>query len=331
MFLLLVLILSFPVFTETFHPYGKIINKTTNTNAIVDSLKIITLEGGMNVLKEYKNISSPFSLEKLEVPDSIPILIQVNYKNVNYNKIIPPAPMFRQKEQEIIVFENTKDASVLRTRSLLQAIKEEEGFRIYKIYIIENVSNPPRSFVQTETPLEIYIPESALHLTGSLLQEGSRMAIPLQFTDGTKGKNFQRPILPGKNELQISFFMNTQGSDLQLKDKVLFESDSNSRPIFIKPTDVETQFANAISSKEIKEELPPGIRAFSVQYPKDVPLEISLKGGTPQRQTTDGTREQINGKWFYSYDRSLAGIALVLAFLFFLKYFSNTIAKRKHP
>ena len=84
-------------------------NGTTGGIGKADTIKLIALQGGMVPIGEFQNKQGDFVLEKINFPDEAPVLIQVSYKGANYNKMVPPAPMFRTKVQEITVYEVTSE------------------------------------------------------------------------------------------------------------------------------------------------------------------------------------------------------------------------------
>ena len=118
-------------------------NGTTGGIGKADTIKLIALQGGMTPIGEFQNKQGDFTLEKINFPDQTPVLIQVSYKGANYNKMVPPTPVFRSKVQEITVYELTSELKDIEVRSLMQIIREENLLRVYKIFLIENKTNPP--------------------------------------------------------------------------------------------------------------------------------------------------------------------------------------------
>ena len=112
-------------------------NGTTGGIGKADTIKLIALQGGMVPIGEFQNKQGDFVLEKINFPDEAPVLIQVSYKGANYNKMVPPAPMFRTKLQEIIVYEVTSEFKGIDIKSLMQIIREENSIRVYKIFLID--------------------------------------------------------------------------------------------------------------------------------------------------------------------------------------------------
>lgn len=293
-------------------------NGTTGGVGQADSIKLIALQGGMVPVGEFTNKSGDFKLEKLNIPDGAPVLIQVNYKGANYNKMVPPAPNFRNKIQEIAVYETTSDLKNIEVKSLLQIVREENLVRIYKIFLIENKSNPPRSYQNKENPLEIFVPKEATEVFGQLTQGDSKMGIPLSLVDGKKGKVLERPILPGASELQITFVIEAKSlASISFSDELNFEDPKSPRIIFFKPKDMNVDLKNAVSKEELKENIPEGLGAIRAIYSPTSPVQISVAGGSAEQEETQTTSRKVrNGSIFTTWDKSLLAVVGFLGLFF---------------
>ncbi len=289
-----------------------------------DTIKLIALQGGMTPIGEFQNKQGDFLLEKINFPDEAPVLIQVSYKGANYNKMVPPTPMFRNKVQEITVYEITSDFKGMDVKSLMQILREENSVRVYKIFLIENNSNPPQSFYNKNSPLEIYVPKEATEVFGQLKQGDSKMGIPLTLTDGVKGKILDRPILPGSSELQISYSLPAKSlADISFKDEFSFEDKKSPRVIFFKPKDMKVEVKGAIGKEEIKDNIPQGLGALRVTYPAASSVEISVTGGSfePEEDPHSAESRKVrNGTLFTTWDKSALGVIGIIGVLFTLSF-----------
>lgn len=109
------------------------------------TVRFLSLENGMQETAKYENIDSGFKFPEIQVSESAPVLIQTVYKNATYNKMVPPVPAMRNRPQEITVYESSSDFSRVSVQSVLNAVREEEGVRIMKIYFLNNISSPKAS------------------------------------------------------------------------------------------------------------------------------------------------------------------------------------------
>jgi hypothetical protein len=308
----------------------KIINGSNQGQGRADSIKVILLKESMVTIHEEKSLTGSFSLPKLDLPDGIPVLLQVSYKGANYNKMVPPVPKMRTMIQEIIVYETSSDKNLIQTRSLMQVVREKKSLQIFKIYLLQNETKPPRSIYSDG--LEFYIPESAVDIQGSWTQGNSKMAIPLSFKDQGNGQRLvDRAVLPGSTEVQISYRIPIESEDtIQFKDKMFFEAKDRTRPIFIKPLDMKASFSSDANPQILKNDIPEGLQAFMVNYSTEkYETDIILEGGTPVvPMLPPGSRKIVNGNLISEWDSSLAGVIGFLG-LFFLLGLGFEIGKGK--
>lgn len=297
-------------------------NGTTGGIGKADTIKIITLHGGMGSIGELQNKQGKIVFEKINVPDDSPILIQVSFKGANYNKMVPPTPAIRNKEQEIIVYDTTSDSKNINIKNLLQIIREENAIRIFKIFLVNNETNPPQSYIDEKNPLDIYIPSDAQEIRGQLNQGDSKMGIPLTLKDGKKGKIIDRPLLPGNSEIQISYTLSAKSlADISFKDEFSIEDKKIPQIILFKPKDMKVSVKGATEVKDIKENIPHQLGALSVFYPANSSIEISVSGGSADQEVgeemnSSNSRQVKNGTIFTSWDRSLLAVIGFLAMFF---------------
>jgi hypothetical protein len=317
--LLLSFMIQFPLFAESISLRVKLWNGSTESLGKADSIKVILLRDSMIPLYEQKGISGEFTIPKLDLPEGSPVLLQVSYKSANYNKMIPPVPAMRAQTQEVVVYEPTDNLALIKTRSLMQVVREKNSIHIFKIYLLRNETKPPKSIYAGG--LDFYIPEEALDLQGSWTQGNSKMAIPLQFIKESSGKQrVDRAVLPGNTEVQISYRIPIESESFQFKDKLFFESKSGARPIFLKPTDMKVRFSSDANPERLQEDIPEGLQAFMVNYSKDsFETTIQMEGGTPVLPVIPNeARGIVNGSLIPEWDVALAAVIGFLGFFFVL-------------
>ncbi|TGL74822.1 hypothetical protein [Leptospira yasudae] len=318
------LLIQTSVYSEELELKIRIKNGTTGQEGSIESLRIIALQQGMIPIKEIGPSRGSFVVSKLTVPDQTPILLQAKYAGVNYNKMVPPVPVMRSGVQEIVVYEKTRDKSLVRTRSAMQISRGRDFLRVFKIFLISNNTIPPKSYQDEQNPFEIFVPSEATEVAGQLTQGESRMAIPLSLQDGANGKLLDRAILPGSSELQISYTIPANNlSTVTFKDRMLAEKEEGYRAVFSKPQDMEVSFIGAAKQERIQEDVPSDMKAFKIGYPSPrYEVSISVSGGNPVAdvETERVNRKIENGTWFPTTERSLLGLVAILGFLFTLSF-----------
>ncbi len=307
-------------YAEKVNIFGSIKNGTTAGIGKADSIKLLALQSAMLPLAEIGPQTGTFRFPAIDAPDGAPILMQVVYKGVNYNKMIPPVDRFRTISQEITVFEVTNSWENVSVKSLMQVIREKSGLRIFKLFLIDNQSKPAQSFFSADKPIEYFIPKDAKDIFAQIQQPGSKMAIPLQTPDGKNGgKILDRAVLPGISELQISYLL-PKGTD-SFEERLLIEGESGSFPVFVKPADMTLEVLGGGSATKLEKDIPSGLSAYAISSnlnPKVI--QLNFVGGSPIPTALKGNPEVVNGTILTTWDTSTFAVIGFLALLFSLSF-----------
>ncbi len=303
--------------SRSWTPKLKFWNGTLNKIAHVENVKIISLSGGMIPIYETKDLEGEVSLPTQEISENIPILIQATYKNVNYNKVIPPKTELQDAKHEIVVYETSEDKKILNIKGLVQITKENNFLTINKLYLVRNISNPKFTYFSKDG-LEVYIPENAENISAQLFQTNG-MPIPLQLAQSSNRRIIERGILPGESSIQISYNINFENSNtVEFKDILTLEKE-NTSIIFLKPTDIKV-FSEKTIEEMTDNEIPNGMRALKVDYGKDRTIVLRLEGGTIEKKNIPSERKIQNGKIFDTPEKSILGVIAILSLLFSLSF-----------
>ena len=301
----------------------KIQNATTNKLGKANKATLILLQNGMQILTKIQNPEGRFTFKNIKAPENFPLLVQINYKNTNYNKIIPPVPSIREKEQEILIYEISNSIQNLKIKSLMQITKKKEFFEVLKVFLIRNENTPQTTYFNAKKPIKIHIPQNAESISAFVRQPSSNMGIPIALGDTPPdGKNFNRSILPGVTELEVIY--NLPLTNNTIKDRIFF-GNTNERIIFFRPKNLETSFKNIQKEKisSINENVPENTKVARLLYPKNKTIEINIQPtnsfweeNITEVRNRPTPRTIINGHWFDSIEKSIFGILAVLSFLF---------------
>jgi hypothetical protein len=307
-----------PVLPGDWVPEVQITNGTTGRPGSVDSLKLIAITTGMQPLGEVNGFSYSTKISNMNLPDESPILFQARYRGATYNKMVPPAPIFRSKPIEIIVYETTQDLSSLDVKSVIQITREENVLRFLKVYIFSNTLNPPKSYVPLNS-MEIYLPEKAQNIRGQYTQSDSKMGIPLALEKGEFGRKFDRAVLPGQSDLMISFDILANPEDVtSFDDKILFEKES-SRIFLLNPPEMKLSMEGSTQADQMIEKGPEGMLGVKFNY-KNKEANISIQGGKPIVREVAQERRVINGSLFTNWVNSTYGVFAIVGILFSLSF-----------
>lgn len=309
----------------------RLVNGTTGQSGTAELIRVILLKDAMHPIRDVSSVSGRVTLSDLELPEGIPVLLQIFYKGAHYNKMIPPVAEIRSQEQEIVVYEPTSNSSAMVPKSLIQFVRMKEFLQVYKIYILQNTSKPARAY-SAPGGLDFYIPLSATNLMGTWTQEGSKMGIPIEFQKKSDTiHSIERSVLPGTTEVQISYQIPWTTDSLVVQDQILFEEKGRERPIFLRPQDMKVEFSSDGEPMQLKEGIPEGLNAYMVKYSEgSKETEIRLSGGTPIVPRFANTpRQVVNGNLIPEWDSALVALVGFIALMFSFKYTSDFWLKRR--
>ncbi len=307
-----------PLFSGDWKPEVYIKNGTFNQSGRVDSLKLIAITSGMQPIGELNGFETKIIIDKIDIPDESPILFQAKYKGATYNKMVPPAPNFRNKPIEIIVYETTSNINDIDIRSVVQVNREDDSLRFIKVYIFENSTNPPKSFLPL-SPIEVFVPDSALNTRGQYTQSDSKMGIPLSLEKGNIGRKFDRAILPGQSDLVISYNIQSNPNEItKFEDKILFEKE-NGKVFLLNPPDMKIKAIDLPPPEKITDSGPDGMAGLKLAY-NNGSANIEISGGKPLVRETPSERRVINGTIFINWINSTYGVLAIIGLLFSLSF-----------
>lgn len=288
------------------------------------TVRFLSLDNGMQETAKFENVDSGFKFPEIQISESAPVLIQTVYKNATYNKMVPPVPAMRNRPQEITVYESSSDFSHVTVQSVLNAVREDDGVRIMKIYFLNNISSPKSAWYDPEG-FEVYIPENAEEIQAQMTQGGGQMPIPLSLSDGKNGKKIQRAILPGESDIQISFLIRGKESVL-FKDRLTFDR-SREKVILYRPKSMNLEFSG-VKAEKITDEAPMNAAAYKLEAEKDSMYEIRFSGGEPVKTGAPKGRILRNGSIFTDISKSLYGVLFIFFFLLAVKYGINIFQRK---
>ncbi|TGN14270.1 hypothetical protein [Leptospira ilyithenensis] len=307
-------------YAEKVSIFGSLKNGTFGGPGKADSIKLLALQSAMLPLAEIGPQTGSFRFPAVEAPEGSPLLVQVVYKGVNYNKIIPPVAKFRSASQEVQVFEIGNDWKDVSVKSLMQVMREKTGVRIFKLFLLDNASKPPRSFQTDTRQIEYFVPKEAKEVFAQVQQPGSKMAIPLGQPEGKNGgKILDRALLPGVSELQISYLIPNEVE--VITEQLLLEGESGSYPIFLKPEDMKPEIVSGGTLTRLEKDIPPGLSAYSlIALDSSKIVKLKFVGGKAVPTMTNSSPEIVNGTILTSWDSSLFAVIGFVSLLFTLSF-----------
>ena len=207
--------------------HGVIFNKTQNKKEKIDTLTLIKLDAGMQIVDEIKKVGPTFRFTNISNPNAAPFLLQASFQDVKYNHLVLPA---KQKlKQTIVVYDLGASFKSINLTVALHVTKKLIApsnifLAVRKIYAFNNFSDPPKSFAFSEK--EIFIPASAQKIQASLTYSSKNVPIPVALKKRmqTEKSIYQADIYlqPGESLLEVLYEVpgtNLQDEHLTIQDK----------------------------------------------------------------------------------------------------------------
>ncbi|MGZ4787798.1 MAG: carboxypeptidase regulatory-like domain-containing protein [Terriglobales bacterium] len=188
---------------------GKVTNATTGKPAAGDTVDLIALQQGMNVLATTKTDASgsfSFNVDDLNSPH----LVRVTHEGVNY---FPSGGPIRpgQTSTSVDVYDSAKKPDGVTTNvNVVRLQADGSTLQAVELIAVKNGSNPPRT-VAGEKTYEFYVPETA-QIDQVLAEAPGGMAISAPAKPEGGGKySLQYALKPGETRFQVAYHMPYSG------------------------------------------------------------------------------------------------------------------------
>ncbi len=211
-------------------------------------VELISLKQGMEIIEKKQPKSNQFRFSPL-VPSNTPYLLRANYQGTSYTVLIPPVPKFWEKQHELMIYEAGAKASEIKINSAMWVTKHKEDIEVEQVYVIQNQSNPPRSFDLSS--ILFFVDPKAKAKKASLRYGKNSMPITLSLKEKEEYFMIERGIRPGQAEINLSFSIPTR----KMKDRFLKFQDialnEHYRILLWKPNNFKPKIIGA-NTKEIE-------------------------------------------------------------------------------
>ena len=294
---------------------GEIYNATTKRLTRVDQVKLIELSQTMIPVASLANAGPIFSFKGIQFHGK-PFLLQAVFEGGNYNKMIVPLQSETEKKHRIVVYSSGAVKQRVKISALLWLTKRKETMQLENIYLIDNQSEPPRSYNLRQENFFVHEKKENLRVT----IKNAAVPIPVQLQCPDK-ENINlcfvdRMIPPGLNELRIQYDITSQ----QFKDRMITATATTDpyKIVFYKPITAKPKITGAKKVEEL--DLKVLGKALRVIYPSfanssagDVRFDLT-EGDYLIENILDNHRNPI----FDSPIKTLIGIIIFLLTVLFL-------------
>ena len=198
-------LLSSSLWAQVFTIRGEVMNGTTGQLSHIDEVRLIELKNGMKIKTVLRDLEGHYTFEDIDLDLNVPHLVQVNYKGINYS-----TPLLLDDLSEPIrttVFETTTSRKNIRVRHAHWVlVKEKNRLRVEKLFILENVSRTPKTFLDPKETFRYFLPRDILEPP---LVSASSGSMPIKVAsapvEGTAFYSIAYPIKPGQTQIEIKY------------------------------------------------------------------------------------------------------------------------------
>jgi hypothetical protein len=211
---------------------GIVTNRTSGKPQGGVKLTLVKLGQGMqNLGSAETDASGNFTLEVTVEPGS-PHLLQANFQDVTYNKMLPPGSS--TGGVQVDVYSASPDRGNARVIQHAVMMKPENGLSVSELVFFENAGNTTFADAKNGT-LKLFVPEGASELRVSVTgPQGMPVNRPAEKTGDANVYKVNYPIKPGETQFEISYRM---PSASEFAGKILHDAPLR----LITPAGVEAQ------------------------------------------------------------------------------------------
>ena len=206
---------------------GTILNGTIGKATEIEHLRLVKLEKGMQVLEKIEKAGPRFNFKKVKWNYNGPLLLQAFFQGTYYTKILPPIKTVKTRGIKLFVYELGAPKESIRISRAIHVIKklkntQEKFLEIKKTYVVENYSQPKRSFDFSEISLYLdklernkkfadaranlyYIPENAQQNPGSFMGTPIPLNLEKRKTKNEIFYNINRILRPQLAVIEIHY------------------------------------------------------------------------------------------------------------------------------
>lgn len=275
---------------------GHVINGTTNLPAPHQKVELLTLGEGMKTASETESASDGFfTFSAVENSQTPHLLLRVLYQGVNYNLSVASHEEM-EKPVTLIIYEPTQRTDGIQvSMPVMLAQASGNDLLIQQQYLVINETSPKKTLVNSQGTFFFDIPPTEMTNELNVVVVGLA-EIPLPQTpipNSEGGYLISYPMKPGINEVRISYRVNFNSSQRELKHR-LFYGTSAAR-VLILPADLQVsgdrvQPAGKDSRTQAAMYQVTGIR-------KGEFLDLKIAGEAPKvSESDDSNRESESGE-----------------------------------
>lgn len=202
-----------------------IINGTRNARGQADQVTLMDLSAGMTAIASSTNVDGSITFSDIKSGGQSQYLIQVQFEGVTYSGSFVPSIDVSAWETSVTVYERSEQVSeIIISIPYFAIYASEDQLYIQKRLVIENLSDPPVTYMKSPGVINIHIPEDITKLDYLTFKSGS-MPLRTQLLDSEKGQVLPNPIKPGISEVDIAYYLPYDPNSTTISETVDYDID----------------------------------------------------------------------------------------------------------
>lgn len=187
---------------------GRVVNGTTGEPAGVVNVTVVDPRHGMATEGEITTDAQGNFIAKNLKEDISVFLFQVNYEGVMYTEVVNPEEL--SDMIEVKIYESTTSwEGVLVALPHFMARRSHDTLSIDRLYMINNLSDPPRTVMGKGAGFRVMIPDDNIEITQMFVTD---LGIPITVEPRPSGEpnisTIDYAFKPGETRVGISYSMN---------------------------------------------------------------------------------------------------------------------------
>ena len=192
---------------------GTVKNGTTGNPANVESVSLLGLDAGMQVISEISNVSGDFTFNDVRPSGDTPYLVQAVYKGVTYNALVSVPNANETVSTEILVYETTDNLpNLVIQEATYQFRMTDNVLNVSKNYVLMNETDSlnqgegPRTLVNNDGTFKFRVPETSHGIESLQVNSG---LVPINESPIATGEPgvyaINTPIRPGVTQVTLAY------------------------------------------------------------------------------------------------------------------------------
>lgn len=254
-----------------------LVNGTTGGPGEAEKVTLFKLAAGMESIAGSSQVQGSFVLENIELEGEGSYLLQVTSAGVNYNQAVNFGSG-NEVETSLRVYDVTQDRSCLEVKSARYLLRRQNGLlRVEKLYVVENLCEPRKTFYDSEGTFRFHIPREVAHGTSVLVSAPGDAPVTVAASPLPDGSGYvtHTPFKPGKTDVIIAYDVVDPSGNYQLQEQAYYALSQIL--VLITPSDVE------LKADGWENLSPEGRSRFIVLRQSNVeagsPIDVTLVGG----------------------------------------------------